>query len=82
MDARWRRCAHRLGRIIVQLKGIIADVEYWNSLHPAERPLDCETDRVALAIASKAKAALLAGDDGGFNRLFGDLCDYLGKVCQ
>jgi hypothetical protein len=60
MDTTRQSIRRRLGRTIRNLRLLVDDALAWNGLHPHEQPLDCEQDRVALAIARKALEALEA----------------------
>jgi hypothetical protein len=67
----------RLVRQIRQLSNNIAIARCWNDLHPDQRPLDCEIDRVALQMARRALVAWDAGSVQETSRLIGEMVRYI-----
>jgi len=50
----------RLRKIIRQTEQLIRDIDWWNTHRIDAPPIDCESDRVRLSLATRALAALRA----------------------
>jgi hypothetical protein len=51
-EPRWKlrkRMLNNIDRMIAKVSQIVRDANYWNELHPNERPMDTERDRALLA---------------------------------
>lgn len=71
--------AKRLWRMGRRLGELVEDIQAWNEFHPDERPLDCEIERVAIALVRQARAALKADRMGQCGRLVGRLAETLDR---
>jgi hypothetical protein len=67
----------RLKTMRRDLKQLIRDCQYWNTIRPDSSPVDCEPERVMLA---KCEAAIRAWGSAAFSVLCSEVTQYATEI--
>ncbi len=76
-----RRIMRRLRCIVRELEENISTIEWWNANRTDTRPIDCEGDRVLLAVTRRLLMALKSGNRGDLPGLVADFNAAV-RVCE